>query len=342
MTARVHFAPRATRPRSWWVANFGPIADHRHHYDLYKAAAPALADAVDAALEEDTDLVICFELQSALPVLAARGPLPPIALDLNDIMHLAVGRMLDRGMRNRVERLYQPALARGERRAIERSASVFVCSQAAKDYLAAFAPRARIEIAANAVAFPKTEATPLDGQSTTLLFVGMFAYGPNLEAAEWLVREIFPRVLAQVPEARLALVGGYIEKLDHLRAASRHVDFLGFVPDIAAAYARSAVACSPILAGGGTRTKIIEAAAYRVPIVSTTLGAEGLDFVDGREILLRDDAAGFADACIALLRDPARGRALAEAAFLSGRIYDRERVIPEIAAALERTAAVRV
>ena len=223
-----------------------------------------------------------------------------------------------------------------------RSASVFVCSQAAKDYLAGFAPGARIEIAANAVAFPKTEATPPDGRSTTLLFVGMFAYGPNLEAAEWLVREIFPRVLAQVPEARLALVGGYIEKLDHLRADARQVDFLGFVPDIAAAYAQSAVACSPILAGGGTRTKIIEAAAYHVPIVSTTLGAEGLDFVDDREILLRDDAVGFADACVALLRDPARGRALAEAAFLSGRIYDRDRVIPEIAAALERTAALRV
>ncbi len=213
-----------------------------------------------------------------------------------------------------------------------------MCSETAKHYLEAFVPGARVAVAANAVAFPTTQAPPKDAASPVLLFVGMFAYGPNLEAAEWLVRDIFPRIVAEVPDARLALVGGYIERLDHLRPAAHGVDFLGFVPDIAAAYAASAVAASPILSGGGTRTKIIEAVAYRVPVVSTTLGAEGLDFVDGSEIVLRDDAVSFAAACVALFRDPARRVAMAEAAVRRGAAYDRATVIPGIARALASTA----
>ena len=76
---------------------------------------------------------------------------------------------------------------------------------------------------------------------------------------------------------------------------------MGFVSDLRGLYARSRVVCAPILSGAGTRIKIIEAAMYGKPTVATRIGAEGLEFRDGHELLLRDDARSFANACVELL-----------------------------------------
>ena len=81
------------------------------------------------------------------------------------------------------------------------------------------------------------------------------------------------------------------------------VEFTGFVEDIQKLYKRSRVVCCPILAGGGTRIKIIEAAAYEKPIVTTTIGLEGIKMSDGKEVLIRDDAKSFSKACVQLLKD---------------------------------------
>jgi glycosyltransferase involved in cell wall biosynthesis len=81
------------------------------------------------------------------------------------------------------------------------------------------------------------------------------------------------------------------------------VEFTGFVEGLDDLYRQSRVICAPILSGGGTRVKIIEAAAYGKPIVSTRIGAEGIEMQDGKEIFLRDDPASFAKVCIRLLND---------------------------------------
>jgi hypothetical protein len=81
------------------------------------------------------------------------------------------------------------------------------------------------------------------------------------------------------------------------------VEFLGFITDVTALYRRTRVMCCPIQSGAGTRVKILEAASHRVPVVSKVLGAEGLDFVGESDIVLRNDAAGLAEACGALLSD---------------------------------------
>jgi len=199
-----------------------------------------------------------------------------------------------------------------------------------------------VRVAPNAVQFPTRIESAVSGRSPAkapiLLFVGIYAYPPNLEAAELLAREIFPRVLAAVPQARLVFVGSYVDKIAHLDGLSSHIELRGFVDDLAAVYREAAIACCPILAGGGTRTKIIEAAAHRVPVVATTLGAEGIEFEDGTAIIIRDDPVSFAAACVELLRDPERASAIAEEAFAHAQMYERTIVIDQIAVDLREAA----
>jgi len=109
------------------------------------------------------------------------------------------------------------------------------------------------------------------------------------------------------------------------------VEVTGVVPRLEPLYARTTVACAPIHAGGGTRLKILEAAAFGRPVVSTRLGAEGLDLRDGEEIVLRDDARGFAAACCRLMSEPAESRRVGEAARRRvAALYERTEVVSRL------------
>ena len=155
---------------------------------------------------------------------------------------------------------------------------------------------------------------PGPGATPTLLFVGGMGHFPNHEAAERMVNQIFPRVLAEHPAATLVIAGQGSDTLPSRAANPRNVEYLGFVQDLDPLIARTAVFVCPMLNGGGTRIKLLDAAAHALPIVSTRMGAQGIDFVDGRDVLLRDSDGDFAAACLELLVDPARSRRLGRAA----------------------------
>ena len=109
------------------------------------------------------------------------------------------------------------------------------------------------------------------------------------------------------------------------------VKFTGFVDDIVGLYERSRIVCCPIFSGGGTRVKIIEAAAYGKPIVSTRIGAEGIEMHDDKELLLRDDPSGFAEACVTLLKNTDLCSRLGTAArMVVEKSYDRRTIIRHI------------
>jgi len=147
----------------------------------------------------------------------------------------------------------------------------------------------------------------------TILMVGALSYAPNADAARFLVREVLPRVRARIPGTHVRLVGHHEEGVAELAEVSG-VTFTGFVPDVTRELANGDVAAVPIRFGGGTRVKILEAFAHRIPVVSTTLGCEGIDTTDGRHLLIADDPDGFASACVeALVNVPLR-RTLTEAA----------------------------
>ncbi len=149
----------------------------------------------------------------------------------------------------------------------------------------------------NAFERPERPAGRLhDGEPTTLLLQGSLNYAPNMDAAEWLVEQVAPSIRALVPDVRIRLVGRPTPGVERL-GRRPGVAVVGRVPDMVPELAGADVCVVPIRYGSGSRIKILEAFAHRVPVVSTTIGAEGLDVEDGVHLLLADDPASFARAC---------------------------------------------
>jgi glycosyltransferase involved in cell wall biosynthesis len=154
-----------------------------------------------------------------------------------------------------------------------------------------------------------------------LMFLGSMDWEANIDAVEYFCREIWPAVLSAIPSARFRIVG----RNPHprvLKLASDSVNVTGSVPSVVDHLREAAVFVVPLRVGGGTRLKIFEAMAAGKAVVSTTVGAEGLDVHDGRDVVLADTPSRFAGAVIDLLRDPERRRRLEMAAGELAARYD--------------------
>jgi glycosyltransferase involved in cell wall biosynthesis len=216
-------------------------------------------------------------------------------------------------------RTYVAITAAAERRNLRRVQGIAPCSEEDAAIFRRVAPHADVEVVPNGVDLSAFVPQPL---GTDVVMAGSFSYVPNAEGARWLAREIWPRVLRAAPDARLRFVGFRSETVLQDLAGLPGIEIAGTVPDIRPELARARVAVAPLLVGGGTRIKILEAFAAGRPVVATTVGAEGLGLQDGDAALLRDDADGFAQAVLALLGDAAhaaamggRGRAIVERQF---------------------------
>ena len=137
----------------------------------------------------------------------------------------------------------------------------------------------------------------------TLLFVGKMDYRPNIDGALWFAQMVLPLILAEEPRARFQIVGmNPHARLDPLRA-NPAIEITGAVDSVAPYLAKAGIYVVPLRVGGGTRFKVLEAMAAAKAIVSTTLGVEGIDLQDERELLLGDSPRAFAAAVLRLLRD---------------------------------------
>lgn len=164
-----------------------------------------------------------------------------------------------------------------------------------------------------AVPLPERAADPLGSDPPELLFVGSFVHPPNLDAALYLARDLFPRLRERWPGLRLSLVGaGPPERLRGM--AGGGVEVAGWVPDLAPRLDRAAVVVAPLRRGGGMRVKTAEALAAGKAVVGTPLAFEGLDVVSGTHALVATGADALAAAVSRLLGDPARRGAMARAA----------------------------
>jgi glycosyltransferase involved in cell wall biosynthesis len=182
---------------------------------------------------------------------------------------------------------------------------------------------------------------PSDVGPPVVLFQGSLDYPPNIDGAEWLVTTVAPRIRAVVPETEVRLVGQAATSVKRLHRAGV-LTVVGQVPSMEHELARASVAVVPVRFGSGTRVKILESFAHRVPVVSTTIGAEGLDVEDDVHLLLADDPEEFAAAVVRLLRDPPLRVRLTEAArslYLAH--YDGRAAYEGIRRLLEEVAVVR-
>ncbi|MDX1934295.1 MAG: glycosyltransferase [Capsulimonadales bacterium] len=162
-----------------------------------------------------------------------------------------------------------------------------------------------------------------DPNARTLLSIGTMYWPPNVDAIHYFHERIYPKIKAEFPSVRLNIVGtGPVSSIVALGKADESVTVTGTVPDVRP-YGRDCAAfIVPLRSGSGMRVKILNAMAMGLPVVSTTMGAEGIDVTPERDILLADTPEAFASAVLSLLRSPDRaeelgrnGRRLAEARY---------------------------
>jgi glycosyltransferase involved in cell wall biosynthesis len=171
----------------------------------------------------------------------------------------------------------------------------------------------RVVVVDNGIDRAYFEAVQPDPDPGTILFLGSFDWRPNLDAVDRLLDRIFPAVLRAEPSARLWLVGrrppdALVRRVQGLAGVELHAD----VPDVRPFLARSGVMVVPLRIGGGSRLKILEALAAGLPVISTRVGAEGLELVPGQDFIAADDAESMSHELLAHLRDPSRNLAMAQ------------------------------
>src|SRR4249919_2009152 len=144
------------------------------------------------------------------------------------------------------------------------------------------------------------------------MFVGSYRHPPNVDAAQWLANEIFPRIRAARPDIRLHLVGDYAPTEVSSLAQRDGIVVHGHVPDLDALLDRTRINLAPLRFGAGVKGKISQSLASGLPVVATHCAVEGMHLRDGEEVLVKDDADGFADALLRLYDDPGLWQALSQ------------------------------
>jgi glycosyltransferase involved in cell wall biosynthesis len=206
------------------------------------------------------------------------------------------------------------ALGRMERRSYPRADHVWVATELEKIAFAGMTPNKNIVVVPN-VSPLDVRNPPCAGDVTAVAFLGSYGHAPNEAAAIELITRVMPAIRAAGGPERLVLIGR--EPTGQMRRAAARdpaVEITGFVEDPSSRLCAAGVLVIPIRSGGGSRIKILEAAALGVPVVSTARGIEGLPFEPGVDYLPAESPTEFADAVTRLMDDPAlRGRLVAAA-----------------------------
>jgi Glycosyltransferase len=286
--------------------------------------------------QERPDVVVCDFLAPSLN-FPERLPVPGVLFQHN-VEHLLWARQA-RHERNPAKKavyaLEAAKMHRYERRAIERFRDVIAVSDADRTSMHALSASARITVVPTGVDTSTYRMEAQSGQANPLvMFLGSMDWPANIDGVEWFCSAVWPRIQDAVPEACFQVVGrkppARIQRL-----ASASVEIVGGVASVLPYLAQAPVFIVPLRIGGGTRLKIYEAMAAQRAIVSTTIGAEGLDYVDGRDIVIADDPTSFADAVIRLLRDRQAREAMGRAAGATAARYDWSSVATQFEAVLQ-------
>lgn len=271
----------------------------------------AMREHIATALARRPD-VIHIEHDWAAHWAADMTPGTPLTLGLENLTWEYYGARADAasGLTSRLLRLEDRRWERHDRRWLHRFDALVTMSEDDRATVASMTDTPAV-IVANGVDTGALTPSPLPG-TPTALFTGTLDYPPNAEGLRWLLREVWPLVRVQRPDAELLVVGrGGPEDL--ISAPGDGVTIAGFVPEMQPWFDRAQVVLVPILSGGGTRLKVLDGLASGRPLVSTTAGAAGVSVQDGETILIADDPQRFADEVAGLLADPERAAVLGAA-----------------------------
>jgi len=210
----------------------------------------------------------------------------------------------------------------------DRSATV---SEADRQLLLKANPRLHVDIIPNGVDTENFQPLPLPDEKAmpSLMFIGNMGYPPCVDAALYFCKEIFPLIRRKIPTAEFWIVGRS-PRPEVLELDGDGVHVTGQVEGVIPYYQQSTICVVPLRAGGGTRLKILEAMALGRPVVSTTIGCEGLEVVDGQNILIADTPEQFTEKVMRLFNDKelyrsisTNGRRLVETSYGWDKISER-------------------
>ncbi|NLF14876.1 MAG: glycosyltransferase [Anaerolineaceae bacterium] len=295
--------------------------------------------------EHRFDLIHADQLSMAwygqMAARMAPSPRPPTLLDEHNAIYAVTSRLadLERNLARRmVGRREVRAFRRYEAGACRAFDAVLTVTEEDREHLLAlFPPDERERLARKFTVVPicidPQEAPPVEHKKSsapTVLHLGTMFWPPNVGGVLWFAREVLPLIRRQVPEARFMVVGKNPPPEVQALASDPGVEVTGYVADPTPYLETADAFVVPLHAGGGMRVKIVDAWQWGLPIVSTPLGAEGIQVRDGENILLAGDAPDFARATLRLLTDAdlnrrlrANGRAWVEEHYAWQRVYQR-------------------
>jgi glycosyltransferase involved in cell wall biosynthesis len=281
-------------------------------FERLRVTVPALQRAVDRILRARRFDIVNLEFPYLGHFDLRQAPhgekLPGLIVDSHEIAYDLARQFAGAGA-SVVRRLYADInwrkLRREELGTYRDADGVYLCSAADERRLLDQVPGIRTAVIPNAadVEYYQPRSTDPRPDGRTVVYFGLLSTVPNVDGVIHFIQDIWPRIAGENPDACCKIIGG--RPPASLRAlAGPRIDLTGFVSDLRPHLSAAAAVVVPLRLGGGTRLKIVEAMAMGKAIVSTTLGAEGIEVVPGRDLLIEDQPAAFADAVNRLLANP--------------------------------------
>ncbi len=291
-------------------------------FERLRVTVPAMQQALDKVLRGKRFDIVNLEFpylgQSNLRQAPPGEKVPLLFVDSHEIAY-DLARQFARIGGSLARRAYAGVnwrkLRREELKTYRDADGVYLCSEADERRVRDQIPSAHTVVIPNAadVDFYQPRPTDPTPDGRTVVYFGLLSTVPNIDGVTYFIKDIWPRIADVHPDARCKIIGGSPPP-SLLALASSRVEFSGFVPDLRPHLASAAAVVVPLRLGGGTRLKIVEAMAMGKAIVSTTLGAEGIEAVPERDILIEDQPDSFAGAVNRLLTDPGLAARIGQAA----------------------------
>jgi glycosyltransferase involved in cell wall biosynthesis len=310
-------------------------------YSVSKFTHPAVRKLIASQLSSaEFDVAVCDFLA---PSLNFPNTLPiPCVLFQHNVESALWRRMANtesHPLRKASYTLEAARMSRYERRTLARFHHIIAVSENDRQQMLDMDPSAEITVNPTGVDIQQFQVAPPSAATPPrIVFTGSMDWEPNIDAMEYFCAQIWPRILAEFPDAIFQIVGRTpLPRVERL--ASKSVQVTGTVPSVTDYLRDATVVVVPLRIGGGTRLKIYEAMAMGKALVSTSIGAEGLSFQNGRDLMLADDASSFGDAIVLLLRDAPVRRRFEQAAVLMAAQFDWSVVARQFADVLQRMTA---
>ena len=275
---------------------------------LYRSR-PLAARLRQLASQEKPSWIVAHSYHVAPLALDAFGPLWIDFHNLDSELWRRMGESSSSRVARAFARSQAPRVSRVEQSLVARAAGISCVSEREASLLARLVPTVPLIVVPNGVDLDRYTFRAEPASEEIVFYVGDLTWPPHAEGMAWFRREVWPRLERTRPNSRVEIVGRGAAAGEEGRFT-----FFGEGGDTRPHWQRAAIAVVPLLAAAGTRLKILEAAACGVPVVSTSVGAEGLEFADGSEIRIADGPGDFAAAVSELLGDSAARRRQALAA----------------------------